>query len=35
MHPSVIFKVQVTEEDRLAFAALSGDYNPLHVDSEY
>ena len=25
----------VTESDVVAFAGLSGDYNPLHVDREY
>lgn len=29
------FSVTVSEEDRHAFAALSGDYNPLHVDTAY
>lgn len=26
---------QVTDEDIRAFAAVSGDYNPLHMDDEY
>ncbi len=29
------FEVVVTDEDRLKFADLSGDINPLHVDAEY
>lgn len=29
------FSVDVTDEDRLKFANLSGDFNPLHTDSTY
>jgi acyl dehydratase/NAD(P)-dependent dehydrogenase (short-subunit alcohol dehydrogenase family) len=35
MSQRATFHVKVTEEDRLVFAALSGDNNPLHVDSAY
>jgi acyl dehydratase len=29
------FSVNVTDHDRISFADLSGDYNPLHVDANY
>lgn len=31
----VTYEVEITEEDILAFARLTGDHNPLHVDAEY
>ena len=33
--PRAKFSVAVSDEDRLAFAELSGDHNPLHVDAAY
>lgn len=29
------FEVVITDDDRLAFAELSGDWNPLHTDNKY
>lgn len=29
------FKRQITREDMDCFARLTGDYNPIHIDSEY
>ena len=29
------FTVKVSDKDRIKFANLSGDFNPMHVDSEY
>ena len=29
------FVVNITDQDRLNFADLSGDFNPMHVDSQY
>jgi NAD(P)-dependent dehydrogenase (short-subunit alcohol dehydrogenase family)/acyl dehydratase len=31
----VTYEVEITEEDILTFARLTGDHNPLHVDVEY
>jgi NAD(P)-dependent dehydrogenase (short-subunit alcohol dehydrogenase family)/acyl dehydratase len=31
----VSYDVEITEEDILAFARLTGDHNPLHVDADY
>ena len=31
----VKFKVEVSDEDRIAYANLSGDFNPMHVDADY
>lgn len=31
----ITYEVEITEEDILAFARLTGDQNPLHVDAEY
>ena len=32
---SASFQVEVTYEDAIAFAKLSGDWNPLHTDPEH
>src|SRR2546427_12045228 len=31
----VSYEREITEEDVLAFARLTGDYNPLHVNADY
>lgn len=35
MTPSAAFTVHVTPEDAIAFATLSGDWNPLHTNPEH
>ena len=35
MNHKAQFEVSITNDDRLSFAKLSGDYNPLHTNEEY
>ena len=35
MNKTASFKVKISDDDRMSFAALSGDYNPLHTNEEY
>jgi 3-hydroxybutyryl-CoA dehydratase len=35
MNKTASFVVQITDKDRIDFANLSGDFNPLHIDDKY
>ena len=35
MSEKVQFQVAITDEDRITFAELSGDFNPLHTNQDY